>query len=98
MARKRSNNSSLLEDLMEIGLRVPWQVGILLAIVAYAGFHYLATLSPPSFVAADMKQYGNTVGDGVVRQLAIILGTYLQYIVPGCLLIGVAVSVFQWKR
>ncbi len=96
MARRQ--RSSLFEDLIEIGSKLPWQAGIVLAIIAYLGFHYLATLPPASFVATDMKAYGQAVGNGVLRQLTITVSMFLQYIVPIGFLIGTLVSFFTRRR
>jgi len=95
MARKQSN---FLSDLIEIAAKLPWKVGIVLAVIAYVGFHYLATLPPASFVAADMKAYGQTIGSGLVRQVAITAGMFLQYLVPAAFLIGAGVSFFKRNR
>lgn len=95
MARKQSN---LFEDLFEIAAKLPWKVGVVLALIAYLGFHYLATLPPPSFVAADLKTYGQTVSNGVARQLMITFGTFLQYLAPIALLIGAGVSFFRRRQ
>ena len=51
MARKRT---SIFEDLIETAAKFHWRTGVILALVAYLGFHYLATLPPPSFAATDL--------------------------------------------
>ncbi|SMF03292.1 restriction system protein [Pseudogulbenkiania subflava DSM 22618] len=43
MARRKE---SLLEVLMEIAAKLPWQVGLALAFVAYLIFHHFALLPP----------------------------------------------------
>lgn len=92
------NQSNFLSDLIEIASKLPWKTGIVLAVITYVGFHYLATLPPASFVATDMKTYGQTVGSGLVRQLAITFGMFLQYLVPGAFLIGAGISFYKRNR
>lgn len=43
----------LMEDLFEIGMRVPWRVALGAAVVSAIGFHILATIFA---FAADDKQ------------------------------------------
>lgn len=95
MARKKT---SALDDLMEIGMKLPWQAALVLAVLAYFGFHYLATLPPVPTVIADPKQMGQAMGATVVRQFAITFGTFLQYLVPVALLIGAAIAAFKRRR
>lgn len=95
MARKRS---SFFEDLFEIASKLPWKAGVVLALISYLGFHYLATLPPSSFAATDMKTFGQTVGNGIVRQMAITVSTFFQYLVPLVFLLGAGVSLFRRRR
>lgn len=95
MARKRT---SPIEDLMEIGVLLPWQASVLLAVVAYFGFHYLATLPVLPFAVSDPKQFGSSIGGAATRQLLITIGMYLQYIVPLALLVGAAIALIKKRR
>ncbi len=95
MAKKKS---SVLEDLMEIGMKLPWQAGVVLALIAYFGFHYLATLPPAPTVITDPKQMGQVMSGTVMRQFAITFGTFLQYLVPAALLLGTAVAAIKRRR
>lgn len=95
MARRKS---SALEDLMEIGMKLPWQASVALALAAYLGFHYLATLPPVPTVISDPKQMGQAMSATVMRQFAITFGMFLQYLVPAALLIGAAISAFRRRR
>ncbi len=95
MARKKSSTS---EDLMEIGMKLPWQACLVLALIAYLGFHYLVTMPPRPVVIADPKQMGLAMGSMVFRQAAITAGMFLQYLVPLALLIGAAVSAVKRRR
>lgn len=95
MARKKS---SPFEDLIEVASKLPWKAGITLALVSYLGFHFLASLPPPSFVASDLKSYGQTLGNSVGRQLLITISSFLQYIVPFAFVIGSGISFFKRRR
>ncbi len=96
MARRKK--SSFFEDLIEVASKLPWKVGIGLALVSYLGFHYLATLPPPLFAAPDLKTYGQTIGNSVGKQLLIVISTFLQYIIPIAFLIGSGISFFRRRR
>lgn len=95
MARKKS---SPFEDIVVIASRLPWQAGVGLALVSFLVFHFIATLSPPTFSATDMKSLGQTVGSGMVRQVLISVSTFLQYIVPIAFLLGAGFSAFKRHR
>ena len=83
---------------MEIGMKLPWQAGVVLALLAYLGFHYLATMPPVPAVISDPKQMGQAMSATILRQFAITVGTFLQYLVPVALLIGAAISAFKRRR
>lgn len=83
---------------MAIGAVLPWQAGLVLSVVAYLGFHYIASLPMSPLAATDLKQFGQAIGGSVVRQFAITFSTFLQYIVPIALLIGAAMSFVRRRR
>ena len=89
MARRKT---SLMEDLMEIAAKLPWWVGVALALVAYAGFHAAAGMEVA--VTADAKSIGQSKGRSIVKGLA----TALQYVVPLALLAGALMSVLARKK
>jgi restriction system protein len=90
MARK--SKDSVLEDLLELGTRLSWKVGLPLALLCYLGFHYLSTLpiNNPSSL--------NKMGEFILRNGGIALASILQYCVPFALLVGTVVGVFQRKQ
>lgn len=90
MARK--SKDSVLEDLLELGTRLSWKVGLPSALLCYLGFHYFSTL--PINHPSSLDQ----MGEFVIRQGAITFSGLLQYIVPIALLIGMVVGVFQRKQ
>lgn len=95
MARKKQ---SLLEDLIDIAAHLPWKVGLVLALIAYLGFHYAASLPVVPIATADMKAYSQSIGGSVGRQLLITVSSIFQYVVPLAFLIGSAVSFIRSRR
>jgi len=81
--------NGLLDELMDIGSRLPWGVAVVLAIVSFSALHYWATRTAP--VPGSLA----TLGALADRQLVTVLASLLQYVVPICLLLGAVVS---WTR
>lgn len=80
---------SLLESLMVIASKLPWQVDLTLALVAYLFFHYFV-LQPPIIPAAlGSNSPGHTLGDAMTRQLVVPCSMFLQCLVPFCFVLGV---------
>jgi restriction system protein len=85
LARRRQN---LTEDLIEITSKLPWWVGVALAIAAYIGLHSVAT-SEVTAVAQSGRM------DALVTQnLFKTLASVGQYLLPLVFLVGAAMSVF----
>ena len=87
MARQRS---STFEDIAVVVSRLPWWVGVALAIVLYLWLHHVATQPLPA-ITADPKH----MGDAVASQLTHTFALYLQYILPACCLIGAGISAYR---
>lgn len=87
MARQRT---SVFEDIMEITARLPWWVGVILALILYIWLHSVASQPIPA-MTGDPKQVGDFVGKQLWRTFAL----YLQYILPICCLIGSGVSAYR---
>jgi hypothetical protein len=90
MARQRT---SVFEDIMEITARLPWWVGVVLALVLYVWLHSVASQPIPA-MTGDPKQMGDFVG----KQLGRTFALYLQYILPICCLLGAGVSAYRQHR
>ena len=91
MARKEKN--SFLEDVVEITARLPWWLGVLLAVAAYLLLHYLATreIAPP----AQARSRSEVLLTAFWRGLA-LTG---QYLVPLAFSIGAVVSaITRYQR
>jgi restriction system protein len=89
MARRKQG---VLLDLVEVATRWPWWVGLVLAVLAYIGFHALAGISipPPKTI--------NDFGGSTVRQMFKVGGMLLQVLVPLALVLGALVSAIKQKR
>ena len=95
MARKKT---SPLEDLMDVTAALPWQVGVVLAVIAYAGLHYFATRAQLTTNPAELKAIGKTVGDSMVHGVGSMLASVFQYILPLVFLLGSWVSFSRRRR
>ena len=90
MARLKPN---LAEDLIAITSKLPWWVGVVLAIVAYALLHNMAA----SEVAAATQP--GQLGQLVTQTLFKTLVSVGQYLLPFAFLVGAAMSAFgRYKR
>lgn len=95
MARKKT---SPLEDLMDVTAALPWQAGVVLAVIGYAGLHYFATRAQLTTNPAELKAIGKTVGDSVVHGVGTTLASVFQYILPLVFLLGSWVSFSRRRR
>jgi restriction system protein len=90
MARRKQN---LIEDLIEITSKLPWWVGVVLAIVAYVWLHNVAVSEVTAVVQPG--KMGDFVGQTVFQTLASVG----QYLLPFAFLVGAAMSAFgRYKR
>jgi restriction system protein len=87
-----SKKPSLVADIATLTSRLPWWVGLLLAVGSYYGFHSLAGIDVSTATkAAD-------AGPMVLRQFARTAGYFLQYLVPLLCVVGVLVSLLSGRR
>ena len=91
MAQKQK--TSALNDLLDLGSRLSWKVGLPLALLCYLGFHDFSTL-PALSDGTPM----NNVGVSLLRQAVVTLCGILQYLVPFALIAGVIVGLFRRKQ
>lgn len=87
MARRRRTGA--LEDWIELVARLPWWVGIGLALVSYA---FLSAAAGANVAPMQPGKMGEAVSGALLRALASIG----QYLVPALCLIGAAISA--WRR
>jgi restriction system protein len=87
-----SKRTGLVEDVIEIGLRLPWGVSVALAGTAYIVLHVLASPAPAH--PTDTGELGVFAG----RQLLSTIAGFMQYILPVAFLLGAAVSYLRHRR
>lgn len=85
MARRKQN---LLEDLIEITSKLPWWVGVVLAIIAYVWLHNVAVSEVTAVVQPG--RMSDFVGQTLFKTLAGVG----QYLLPLAFLVGAAMSAF----
>lgn len=90
MARRRRESGA--EAIMDLVARMPWWVGVALAIASYAIFHALAARPQP--VMTNPKAVSANLGWMMVSGVS--LG--LQYVVPILCLFGAALSFFRRRQ
>jgi restriction system protein len=90
LARRKQN---LFEDLIELTSKLPWWVGIVLAIVAYSWLHSVAVSEVTAVVQSG--RMGDFVGQTLFKTLASVG----QYLLPFAFLVGAAISAYgRYKR
>lgn len=85
MARRKQ---SPVEDLIEITSKLPWWVGVVLAIAAYIWLHSVAAAEVTAVVQPG--KMGDFVGQTLFKTLASIG----QYLLPIVFLLGAAMSAY----
>lgn len=90
MARRKQ---SPFEDLIEITSKLPWWVGVMLAIAVYLWLHSVAS-SEVTVVAQPGK-----MGELVSQTIFMTLASIGQYLVPFAFMVGAAMSAYgRYKR
>ena len=89
MAKGRKSG---LEDLVAVVARLPWWVGLLLAVVAYGVLHPIA--SGPAEKPVGLEGLSGFAGKELFRFFALVG----QYLLPGVFLVGAAASAFAQSR
>ena len=84
MARR----SSTFEDLMAQGARLPWGVGLALALVSFLLFHGLSVYFSIPVTAKSVADIGTVAQRGLFGTVA----SLLQFVVPAALIVGAVVS------
>lgn len=91
MAR-RSKGDAALDAWTELIARMPWWVGVLLAVASYVGLSRVAASSPN--VVGGMERLSSIV----THSMWIGLASVGQYLVPFVCLVGAAMSWFRRRR
>lgn len=94
MARRRSRDESILDLLYDLAALLPWQAGVVLAVLAFGVLHWYAGTPAPVLAIknpADSLPYlFGTMSRGIAG--------FLQYILPFVLLLGAGASAFRRSR
>jgi restriction system protein len=90
MARRQG----LFDDLMSIGLKLPWKVGLAAAVVIFVALHVVATYTGAPVAASTVADLGAVVQHGFIH----VFAELLQYIIPAGLLIGTTVGYFKHRH
>lgn len=85
MSRKKT---SAFEDLVDTTAKMPWQAGIVLAVIAYAMLHYFASRMPLTTNPVELKAAGKSVADSMVHGIGTMVASVFQYILPIFFLLG----------
>lgn len=91
MARRK--NSGLGEALFDLTAALPWWVGVVLAVIAYAVLHRYAVMEVPTTLSAGQKG-GDMLSAVVIKGLA----SGGQYLVPFILLAAAAASALGRRK
>ena len=86
MARRKQ---SPFEDWIEVSSKLPWWVGILLALAAYFWLHNIA--SSEVTVVAQPGKMGEFAAQTLLKSLAL----FGQYVLPAAFLLGAAMSAYS---
>ena len=86
MARRKKG---LVIELIEIARRLPWWVGVVLAVIAYLVFHQMAVMEIQA--TGQVKD----IGGAILRQMLKVISMFGQYLVPFAFLIGALVSAYE---
>lgn len=81
-----------LEDIVDIAAKLPWWIGVLLALVAFAVLHSVAGME----VIAPVGVQG--LGDFAVKQFIRTLAVVGQYLIPPALLVGTVLSAYGRRK
>jgi restriction system protein len=90
MARRQG----LFDDLMSIGLKLPWKVGVAAAAVIFVTLHVVAIYTGAPVAASTVADLGAVVQ----HQFIHVFAELFQYIIPAGLLIGTTVGFFKQRQ
>lgn len=91
MARRRTR-TNVLDDVMEIVARMPWWVGVALAVLSYVLLHRVADQPAVGSVAPGQ------VGQAMLQTLGRTFATFGQYLLPLACLLGALASFVSGRR
>jgi len=93
MARRQG----LFDDLMSIGLKLPWKVALAAAVVIFVALHVVAIYTQTPKLPVSAKTVAD-MGAVVQRGFLHLFAEFFQYIIPVGILIGAIVGYFEQRR
>lgn len=84
----------ILEDLMELGLRLGARSALSLAVLSYIVLHVVSVETAPQ----ALTSHGLTIAATAQRSLIYVLAAFFQYVIPFCLSVGALVCVLRGRR
>jgi restriction system protein len=90
MARRQG----FFDDLMSLGLKLPWKVGVAAAVVIFVVLHVVAVYTQTPVSAKTVADMGAVVQ----HQFIHVFAELFQYIIPVGLLIGTTVGYFKQRQ
>ena len=91
--RSMARRQGIFDDLMSIGLKLPWKVGVAAAAVIFVALHIVAVYTRAPVSTNTLGGLGAVVRQGFVH----VFAEFLQYIIPTGLLIGSTVGYFKQR-
>jgi restriction system protein len=82
----------MFEDFVELTARVPWWIGVLLAVASYLILHNLAAIK----VTGSVKP--GQIGNFVPKQLGVTLAYFGQFVFPVAFLLGAVFSAIKKQK
>jgi len=90
MARRQG----FFDDLMSIGLKLPWKVALAAAIAIFIVLHVVAIATQAPVTTNTLEGMAAVVQHGLIH----VFAEFLQYIIPAGLLIGTTVGYFKQRQ
>jgi restriction system protein len=87
MARRQG----VFDDMMHIGVKLPWRAVVLLAAGSFLVLHVVAVGTSASAATTTLAGLGTAVGHQLIHTIAL----FLQYLLPVGLLIGATIGYFK---
>jgi len=86
-----ATRQGFFDDLMHIGVKLPWRAAVLFAAGSFLVFHFLAISTSAPAATTTLAGLGNVVGHSLIHTFAL----FLQYLVPVGLLISATIGFFK---
>jgi restriction system protein len=89
-----AKRQGFFDDLMSIGLKLPWKVGVAAAVVIFVALHVVAVYTQAPVTTNTLEGMASVVQHGLIH----VFAEFLQYIIPAGLLIGTTAGYFKQRQ